>query len=107
MSRVATVVETRVPPGLLPDFVRAYSLGVTQLPPELNQTFLIRSESDPTVVRIHQYWLKVASMEQVASPLYLRACMELLGGAGVLPVTSSFVVLDQGHPLIGQPGSSR
>jgi hypothetical protein len=72
MSRVATVVETRVPPGLLPDFVRAYSLGIAHLPPELNQTFLIRSEADPTVVRIHQYWLKVATMEQVASPFYRR-----------------------------------
>jgi len=107
MPRVATVVEARVPPGLLPDFVRAYSLGIVQLPPELNQTFLIRSESDPTVVRIHQYWLKVATMEQVASPFYLSGCMDVLRGAGVLPVTLSFVVLDKGHPLIGQPGSSR
>jgi hypothetical protein len=101
MPRLATLVETRVPLGIVPEFVRAYALGLGNLPPELNQTFLLQSEADPTVIRIHQYWLRGATVAQFASPGYLHACMEVLRNAGVSPAVSTFVVVDRGHPLIG------
>lgn len=101
MARVATLVEARIPIGLVPEFVRAYSLGLNGVPPELNQTFLLQSAVDPTLIRVHQYWLKGAVLAQLASPAYLRESMDVLANAGVLPAISSFVVLDQGHPLIG------
>ncbi len=102
MTRLATFIETRIPLGMIPDFARAYALGVVGLPPELNQTFLLQSDVDPTVFRIHQYWLGGAAMADLTSPDYLRGCLDVLAAAGVLPATSSFVVLDHGHPRIGQ-----
>ena len=101
------MIETRIPLGNVPEFVRAFSLGMGNLPPELNQTFLLQSEVDPTLIRIHQYWLRGAMLAQVTSPGYLRDCMEVLRTAGVLPGISNFVVLDQGHPLIGPTRPAR
>ena len=107
MPRVATLLATRIPLEIVPEFVRAYSLGVGGLSPELNQTFLLQSEVDPTVIRIHQYWLNGAVLAQLASPAYLRECMDVLRAAGVMPVTTNLVVLDQGHPLIGPARTTR
>ena len=107
MPRLATLVEARIPFGLVPAFARAYALGIASLPPELNQTFLLQSDVDPTVLRIHQYWLTGAPLAQLASPDYLRGCMEVLEGAGVLPATSHFAVLGQGDPLIGYSKAQR
>ena len=101
MSWLASILELRLPLQLVPEFARLYSTSMATLPPQLNQTFLLQSEVDGTVLRIHDYWLRVVPPGLVGDPPYLHPCMAFVEAEGLRPVSSRFFVIARGHPMIG------
>lgn len=67
MSMVLTILEARVAPENWSILEAAYRSGVDDMPPQLSQTYLVQSSSDPDLWRILSLWHSLAELEEMRS----------------------------------------
>jgi quinol monooxygenase YgiN len=64
---VITILEARIEPDMVPALLAAYQNGLSHLPPQMNQTFLIQSVTDKTVWRILSVWKSREALDEMRS----------------------------------------
>ena len=62
---VITILEAHIAPDMAPALLTAYQNGLSHLPPQMVQTFLINSTADKSVWRILSVWKSREALEEM------------------------------------------
>ena len=62
---VITILEARVAPDMVPALAVAYENGLSHLPPQMMQTFLMNSTTDKSIWRILSVWKSREALEEM------------------------------------------
>ena len=64
---VITILEARVEPDMAPALLAAYQNGLSHLPPQMKQTFLVQDTTDKNIWRILSVWKSREALDEMRS----------------------------------------
>jgi len=64
---VITILEAHIEPDMVPALLAAYQNGLSHLPPQMIQTFLINHTTDKTLWRILSVWKSREALDEMRS----------------------------------------
>ncbi len=89
---VLTILEAHVDSDKASVLLAAFQKGLSHLPPQMNQTFLIQSVSDKTLWKIISVWKSRAALEEMRATNETPAGILMFRAAGAEPQLSVFDV---------------
>jgi hypothetical protein len=96
---VMTILEARVDPSKWEAIRQSYTTGGTKLPPQMVQTFLLQSGSDPTIWRIASVWKSRSALEEYRESVATPGGVLFFRSVGAEPTLSIFDVA--AHAAVG------
>ncbi len=106
MVRYVTILEAHVASSVLPDLARTFASRAASLPPEIQESYLLRSLGSPGLVRLQSFWLG-REMQALETSTHLREQMAVFESLGIRPTLQGYEVVGHGVPVIGQSGRVR
>lgn len=88
---VITILEARVAEDHSPTLLAAYRKGITQLPPQMVQTFLVQDVSDKETWKIISVWKSREALEEMRNSGETPGGVLMFRAAGAEP---SLKILD-------------
>ena len=64
---VITILEAHIEPDMVPALLAAYQNGLSHLPPQMVQTFLINNATDKSLWRILSVWKSREALDEMRS----------------------------------------
>ena len=64
---VITILEAHIEPDMVPALLAAYQNGLSYLPPQMVQTFLINNATDKSLWRILSVWKSHEALDEMRS----------------------------------------
>ncbi|NJC96104.1 MAG: hypothetical protein FIB03_07175 [Anaerolineae bacterium] len=89
---VVTILEAHVDSGQSSRLLTAYQGGITNLPPQMIETFLMQSTSDKTLWRIISVWKSREALDEMRNSGETPAGILMFRAAGAEPELSIFDV---------------
>lgn len=80
---VITTLEAHVAPDMVPALLAAYQNGLSHLPPQMIQTFLINSIADKSIWRILSVWKSREALEEMRRSREIPEGILMFRAAGV------------------------
>ena len=100
---VMTVLEARVAPERVGDLERAYREAVSEIPPGIVETFLVRDTNDAAVFRIMTVWVSREDLEKMRASGVKPKGVQIFEAAGAAPKLSILdVVIHKAAPGTGR-----
>ena len=95
---VVTVLEAHVPESRLDEVEPVFRNAMTDLPPEIVETFLTRSASDPTLFRLHTVWTSREALDAMRRSGVKPKGIQMFEAVGAHPDLAIFeVVVHRSH----------
>jgi hypothetical protein len=94
---VMTVLEARVAPERVAELERLYAEAAAALPPEIVETFLVRSSRDPALFRIVTLWTSREALATMRASGETPKGVQLFQSVGAGPDISVFDVVAHGE----------
>ncbi|MFO7539988.1 MAG: hypothetical protein R6X32_18265 [Chloroflexota bacterium] len=89
---VMTILEAQVDPSKWEVMRQSYTTGSTELPPQMAQTFLLQSASDPTIWRMASVWKSREALEEYRQSVETPGGVLFFRSVGAEPKLSIFDV---------------
>jgi quinol monooxygenase YgiN len=89
---VMTILEAQVDPSKWEVMRQSYTTGSTELPPQMAQTFLLQSASDPTIWRMASVWKSCEALEEYRQSVETPGGVLFFRSVGAEPKLSIFDV---------------
>jgi len=99
---VMTILEARVDPSRWEAMRQSYTTGDTKLPPQMVQTFLLQSVSDPTIWRMASVWKSRSALEEYRESVETPGGVLFFRHVGAEPTLS---ILDVAAHATADPSS--
>src|SRR5512136_704762 len=99
MARFVTVLEAQVGQDAVVRVAQAYAAELSSPPPEVHESFLVRSLTNPTLVRRISVWLNREAMQRSEATGRIREEMAVLEAVGARPTRYTYEVLGHGVPV--------
>ncbi len=97
-TMVITILEAGVQPNRAADLEREYRERITELPPQIVQTFLVRDSGDSNVFRIVTVWRARRDLEEMRASGVTPTGVLIFQAAGAKPTLSVMdVVVHRTH----------
>ena len=80
---VITILEAQVEPDMVPALLAAYQNGLSHLPPQMIQTFLINATADKSIWRILSVWKNREALEEMRRSQQIPEGILMFQAAGV------------------------
>ena len=90
---VMTVLEARVPAERLADVEKVFREGMSPLPPEIVESFLVRDTKDPSLFRLTTVWRSLEALQAMRQSGVKPKGVVMFESVGVTPGLSVFEVL--------------
>jgi quinol monooxygenase YgiN len=95
MSMVMTILESHVAPEKQPALLAAFESATAQLDAGIEQTFLARSNADPTLWRIMTVWRDREALDAMRASGETPRGVLIFREAGAEPSLTVFTIVDQ------------
>ena len=82
---VITILEAQVSPNRVEDIEREYREGMSEVPPEIRETFLVRDTRDSTQYRIITVWESMAALQAMRASAVTPRGVQIFNAAGAEP----------------------
>jgi heme-degrading monooxygenase HmoA len=92
-----TVLRAHVDPARQADLERTYQEAVTDLPPGISQTFLVRDTRSSSVFQIITVWRSRADLNAMKASGDTPKGVQMFQSVGAAPELSLFEVVAHGH----------
>jgi quinol monooxygenase YgiN len=89
---VMTILEAQVDPSSWEAMRQSYTTGSTELPPQMAQTFLLQSASDPTIWRMASVWKSREALDEYRQSVETPGGVLFFRSVGAEPTLSIFDV---------------
>jgi quinol monooxygenase YgiN len=89
---VMTILEAQVDPSKWEAMRQSYTTGSTELPPQMAQTFLLQSASDPTIWRMASVWKSREALDEYRQSVETPGGVLFFRSVGAEPTLSIFDV---------------
>ncbi len=96
MPKVMTILESHVAPDKQPALQTAFASAINQLEPGLEETFLVRSNTDRTLWRIMTVWRDREALDAMRATGKTPTGILIFREAGAEPSLTVFVIEEFG-----------
>jgi heme-degrading monooxygenase HmoA len=90
---VMTVLEARVPTERLADVERVFREGMSNVPAEINETYLVRDTNDPSLFRLNTVWRSMQDLQTMRQSGFKPKGVQMFEAVGSTPTLSIFEVV--------------
>lgn len=94
---VMSVLEARVPVDRLSDVERVFREGMSNLPPELVESYLVRDTRDPALFRLNTVWRSMEALQAMRQSGVKPKGVQMFEAVGATPSLSVFEVVVHSH----------
>jgi hypothetical protein len=94
---VMTVLEAHVPSRHLAEVEKVFREGMTPLPPEIVESFLVRDTRDETLFRLTTVWRSMEALQAMRASGVKPKGVQMFESVGVTPALSVWGVVVHGH----------
>lgn len=96
---VMTVLEAKVPAQRLADVERVFREGMSPLPPEIVESYLVRDTKDPSLFRLTTVWQSMEALQAMRRSGAKPKGVQMFEAVGATPaLTILEVVVHGAHP---------
>ncbi|HEY3052879.1 MAG TPA: antibiotic biosynthesis monooxygenase [Thermoanaerobaculia bacterium] len=88
-----TVLEARVPADQLSNVEHEFREGMTPLPPEIVESYLVRDANDPSLFRLTTVWRSMEALRAMRQSGIKPKGVQMFESVGARPVLSIFEVV--------------
>ena len=103
MARFVTVLEAHVAHDAVARVAQAYAAELSSPPPEVHESYLVRSLTNPELLRVINVWVSREAMQRTETTGRIREEMAVLEAVGARPTLHEYEILGHGVPVSG-PG---
>ncbi len=97
MHMVMTVLEARVPAGQLGDVERVFRDGMSSLPSEIVEVFLVLDTKDPSIFRLNTVWRSMGDLQKMRQSGVKPKGVQMFEAAGAQPALSISEIIVHRH----------
>ena len=90
---VMTVLEARVPADRLADVEKVFAEGMSPLPPEIVESYLVRDTKDPALFRLTTVWRSQEALQAMRASGVKPKGVVMFESVGATPSLSVFEVV--------------
>jgi hypothetical protein len=94
---VMTVLEAHVPPGRLGDVERVFRDGMSPLPADIVESFLVRDTKDPSLFRLTTVWRSLEALQAMRASGEKPKGVQMFEAVGASPTLSVFDIVVHSH----------
>ncbi len=92
-SMVMSVLEARVPAERLSDVESVFRAGMSSLPPEIVESYLVRDVKDPSLFRLNTVWRSMEALQAMRQSGVKPKGVQMFEAVGATPSLSAFEVV--------------
>lgn len=90
---VMTVLEAHVPTTRLSEVERVFREGMSPLPPEITESYLVRDSEDPSLFRLNTVWQSMEALQAMRRSGVKPKGVQMFEAVGANPRLSIFEVV--------------
>jgi hypothetical protein len=90
---VMTVLEARIPAEQIAKVDRVFREGMTPLPPEIVESYLVRDSKDPSLFRLTTIWKSLQDLQTMRQSGVKPKGVQMFEAVGAAPTLSIFDVV--------------
>lgn len=94
---VMTVLEALVPDARLADVESVFREGMSPLPAEILETYLVRDSKNPALFRLTTIWRSMGDLQAMRQSGVKPKGVQMFEAVGATPVLSIFEVVVHSH----------
>src|SRR5688572_11044002 len=94
---VMTVLEAHVPAARLSDVEQVFREGMSPLPPEITDSYLVRDTKDPSLFRLTTVWQSMQALQAMRQSGVKPKGVQMFEAVGAIPTLSIFEVVVHSH----------
>ena len=92
-----TVLEARVPADRLGEIEAVFRQGMTDLPPEIVESYLVKDSRDASLYRLNTVWRSSQALEAMRASGVKPKGVQMFEAVGARPALSIFDVVVHSH----------